>query len=124
MPNSPLRPKTKISFENKIQEQTEQNKRRRNSEMLETPTPEIESQTQHMKQWRVNHFPDNQTDPQPIRHFQPYVDDDSMDINNSNMVHFDNPRPSNPKTALNKKSGGASKSPVKRVSNHSGKDSG
>jgi len=59
MPNSPLRPKTKISFENKIQEQTEQNNKRRNSEMLETPTPEIESQTQHMNQWRVNHFPDN-----------------------------------------------------------------
>ena len=78
-----------------------------------------------MNQWRVSHFPENQTDPQAVRHFQPYADDDhSMNINNSNMVHFDNPRPSNPKTALNKKSGGASKSPEKRAGNHSSKNSG
>ena len=31
MPNSPLKPKTKTSFENKIQEQTEQSNNRRNS---------------------------------------------------------------------------------------------
>jgi len=92
--------------------------------MIETPTPEIESQTQHMNQWRVNHFPENQTDHQPIRHFQPYADDDAMDVNNSNMVQFDNPRLSNPKRALNKKSGGASKSPARRASNHSSKNSG